>query len=141
MKRPEEVKREPIEHISWNGKLLAYIIRTELDPEKTTFLTPLDFNLQLGFVVYPANGEVARHVHRRLERNIVGTSEVLVIRKGRCEIDIYSDDRELVATRELRAGDITLMVSGGHGFRILEDTTFLEVKQGPYTGMDEKERF
>jgi hypothetical protein len=141
MKRPEEVKREPIEHISWNGKVLAYIIRTEMDPDKTTFLTPLDFNLQLGFVVYPENGEVARHVHRRLERHIVGTSEVLVIRKGRCEIDIYTDDRELVATRELRTGDITLMVSGGHGFRMLEDTTFLEVKQGPYTGMDEKERF
>ena len=34
-----------------------------------------------------------------------------------------------------------LMVGGGHGFRMLEDTVFLEVKQGPYTGLDEKERF
>ena len=37
---------EPIEHITWNDKPLAYIIRSEMNPEKTTFLTPLDFNLQ-----------------------------------------------------------------------------------------------
>ena len=47
----------------------------------------------------------------------------------------------LVATRELLPGDIMLMVGGGHGFRMLEDTVLLEVKQGPYTGLDEKERF
>lgn len=101
----------------------------------------MEFNLQFGFVVYPAQGEVARHVHRKLERHIVGTSEVLILKQGRCEIDIYNDDRELVTTRELRTGDVMLMVSGGHGFRMLEDTVLLEIKQGPYTGVDEKERF
>jgi uncharacterized protein with PhoU and TrkA domain len=132
---------EPIEHISWKGKPLAYIIRREIEPEKTTFLTPSELNFQLGFVVYPAGGEIARHLHRPLERHIVGTSEVLVVKTGRCEIDIYNDERELVATRELRKGDVMLMVGGGHGFRMLEDTVFLEIKQGPYTGLDEKERF
>lgn len=132
---------ECIEHISWDGQPLAYIIRTEMNPEKTTFLTPPEFNLQVGFVVYPAVGEIARHVHRPLERHIVGTSEVLVVKKGLCQIDIYNDDRELVATRELRAGDTMLMVGGGHGFRMLEDTVFLEIKQGPYSGLDEKVRF
>ena len=71
----------------------------------------------------------------------MGTSEVLIVRRGRCEMDIYNNERELVATRQLRQGDIMLMVDGGHGFRMLEDTVFLEVKQGPYTGVDEKERF
>ena len=56
-------------------------------------------------------------------------------------MDVYNDQRELVATRELRQGDLMLMVGGGHGFRMQEDTVFLEVKQGPYTGLDEKERF
>lgn len=71
----------------------------------------------------------------------MGTSEVLVVKAGHCLIDIYNDDRELVATRELHPGDIMLMVGGGHGFRMIEDTVFLEIKQGPYTGLDEKERF
>ena len=132
---------EHVEHIVWNGKPLAYIIRAEIDPQKTTFLTPLEFKQQVGFVVYPAGGEIQRHVHCPLERHLIGTSEVIIVRSGRCEIDIYNDERLLVASRELRPGDIMLMVAGGHGFRMLEDTVLLEVKQGPYTGLEEKERF
>jgi hypothetical protein len=71
----------------------------------------------------------------------VGTSEVLIVRKGRCEVDFFDDARSLVATRELGVGDVMLLLSGGHGFRVLEDTVFCEVKQGPYTGLVEKERF
>ena len=132
---------ELIENITWQGVPLAYIIRGKLNPTQTTFLTPPEFKQQVGFIVYPAGGEIQRHMHRPLERHLVGTSEVLIVRRGRCEIDIYNDERELVATRELAQGDIMLMVGGGHGFRMLEDTVFLEVKQGPYTGLDEKERF
>jgi quercetin dioxygenase-like cupin family protein len=132
---------EHIEQVMWHEKPLAYIIRAEMIPTKTAFVTPPEFKQQVGFVVYPAGGEIQRHDHRPLERHLVGTSEVLVIQRGRCEIDIYNDDRELVATRELRQGDIILTVAGGHGFRMLEDTVFLEVKQGHYTGVDDKERF
>jgi uncharacterized protein YjlB len=110
-------------------------------PDKTTFVTPPEFKQQVGFVVYPAGGEIHRHDHVPLERRLIGTSEVLVVQRGRCEVDIYDDERQLVTTRELRRGDIMLMVGGGHGFRMLEDTVFLEIKQGPYTGVDEKERF
>lgn len=131
-------------HLEWvhDGETpLVLIVRAAHDPEKTHFLTPPSFKQQVGFVVYEAGGEIRRHDHRPLERHLVGTSEVLVLRKGRCEIDIYNEARELVATRELRAGDVMLMVGGGHGFRMLEDTVFLEIKQGPYTGIDEKELF
>lgn len=132
---------EHVEKILWEGQPLAFIIRRELEPTQTTFLTPPDFKQQVGFVVYPKGGEIKRHVHLALPRNIVGTSEVLLVKRGSCVIDIYNDDRNLVASRELRAGDLMLMVGGGHGFRMLEDTVFVEVKQGPYVGVDEKERF
>lgn len=130
-----------VEHIMAAGRPLAYIIRATLAPTETTFLTPAEFKQQVGFVVYPAGGVIARHVHVALERRLVGTSEVILVRSGRCELDVYDDDRTLVATRELRAGDVMLMVGGGHGFRILEDTVLLEVKQGPYTGLEEKALF
>ena len=81
-----------------------------------------------------------RHLHLPLERHLVGTSEVLFVRKGRCILDVYDDAKQSVASREVKAGDVVLMVGGGHGFRMLEDTLFLEVKQGPYLE-DEKERF
>jgi hypothetical protein len=130
-----------VEIISWNDQPLAYIIRANPLPDRTTFLTPPEFKQQVGFIAYPQGGEIARHIHRPLERHLVGTSEVLVLLKGRCLLDVYNDERELVATRELQSGDIMLMVGGGHGFRMLEDTVFLEIKQGPYIGVEEKERF
>jgi hypothetical protein len=54
---------------------------------------------------------------------------------------VYTEGRELVATRDLGPGDLALMVAGGHGFDVREDTVLLEVKQGPYAGLEEKERF
>jgi hypothetical protein len=135
------VSPELFEKIEHDGKPLVYIIRGQLRPAQTTFLTPPEFKQQVGFVVYPRGGEVPRHLHKALPRQLVGTSEVLIVQKGRCLADIYDNDRKLVATRELGAGDVMLMVNGGHGLRMLEDTVFLEVKQGPYTGIDEKERF
>ena len=129
------------ERIPAEGPLLALLLSSRDDPDETTFPTPPELGLQVGFVVYPAGGEIQRHDHRPLERRIVGTPEVLVVRSGRCEVDLYDEERRQVATRELRAGDVILIAAGGHGFRMLEDTVLLEVKQGPYVGLDEKERF
>jgi hypothetical protein len=140
-KTEEKLSMDLVEAIAWQGQPLCYIVRRQLNPDQTTFLTPADLNLQVGYVVHPAGHEIQRHVHRQIERTVFGTCEVLVVRKGRCFIDVYSKERELVAMRELGEGDVMIMVAGGHGFRMLEDTVLLEVKQGPYPGIDEKERF
>ncbi|HTW93006.1 MAG TPA: hypothetical protein VMH22_15050 [bacterium] len=130
-----------IETISDQGQTLCMIVRAAQLPERTTFLTPPEFKQQVGFVVYPAGGKIVPHLHLQLERHLVGTSEVLIIERGRCLLDVYNDSKKLVATCELQVGDLMLMVGGGHGFRMLEDTVFLEVKQGPYLNVVEKERF
>lgn len=130
-----------IECITWNGAPLCYIVGRGLTPGRTTFLTPPESPLQVGFVLRDGGEEIPRHAHRPVERTISTTSEVLFVQRGRCRIDLYSDDRQHVASRELREGDLVVIVGGGHGFHILEDTTLLEIKQGPYLGADEKERF
>jgi hypothetical protein len=132
---------EPVQRICSGDLCLAYIIRASLVPGQTTFVTPPEAGLQIGFVVYPAGGEVPRHVHVPVERHLQSTCEALFVKRGRCEVDIYDDDHQLVASRELRAGDWILLVGGGHGFRMLEDTVLTEIKQGPYMGLNEKRRF
>jgi len=130
-----------VESIVRDGMLLAYIVRADTTSAATSFFTGDDAAFQAGFVVYPAGGAVVPHVHVPVVRTVVGTSEMLLVRQGRCIVDIYSDDRALVASRELATGDLVLLVAGGHGFRMLEDTVLFEVKQGPYSGQVEKERF
>jgi hypothetical protein len=133
--------QEPIERITAAGELLAIIVRHTFQPDKTTFITTDDLNQQLGFVVYPAGGEIMPHVHTDVERRTTGTQETLFVRSGLVEVDLYDNARQLVATRTLEPGDVLTLISGGHGFRMKEDTVLLEIKQGPYGGEQDKERF
>lgn len=130
-----------VEHITWHDQHVATIIRADYMPQRTTFLSPPGYYQQLGFVVYAAGGVVQRHVHLPLQRHLVGTPETLLIRKGRTEVELYAMDKSLIGTWTVGEGDIIQLVSGGHRFKCLEDTVFLEIKQGPYTGIVEKERF
>jgi len=130
-----------VERITYRDRVLACVIRADAEPNQTTFLTPPDYQMQLGFVVYPGSGAVPRHLHRPVERHVVGTPEVLLVRKGHCLMDTYDDDEQLVSTTELHQGDVIMLVAGGHGFRMVEDTVFLEVKQGPFNGPSDKRQF
>jgi hypothetical protein len=129
------------ETISHRGRIMCMIVRTEPVPEHTTFYTPNQFNLQVGKIVYPARSEIRRHTHRPMIRCVAGTTEVLVVQKGRMIVDIYTEDQVFLCSREMVSGDVLLLLGGGHGFHLLEDTVLLEVKQGPYVGPQEKELF
>lgn len=132
---------EPIEHVTWHGQFIATILRHDFRPRKTTFVTPDAYYQQTGLVVYPAGGVIKRHVHLPLQRHLVGTPEAILVREGTVEVDLYALDREPLGTWVLEKGDLIILAGGGHGFRCLEDTILLEVKQGPYTGLKEKELF
>lgn len=129
------------ETIVSNNQPLCYLIRKDVHPEHTTFITPPEGKQQVGFIVYPKGSVIARHTHKLLERHIIGMAEVVVVRSGHVEIEIYDDALNLVTTRDLYEGDVVLMVGGGHGFQVKEDTVLLEIKQGPYLGKDDKELF
>lgn len=130
-----------LETVTHQGKALCLIVRKAPSPDKTTFFTGNECNLQVGKVVYPAGGIIQRHDHRPVERHVTGTSEVLIVEKGRMIADIYTDARELHSSHELGPGDVVVLLGGGHGFRLLEDTILVEVKQGPYSAQQDKERF
>ncbi len=136
-----ETTVQPLEIVADGEVTLAIIVRAGYRPEDTKFLTESDALQQMGFICYPEGSEIPRHDHRPIERSIRGTSECLIVREGRTEMTLYNEQREAVCTRELTTGDVVLLMAGGHGFRQLEDTVLLEVKQGPYPGPDEKERF
>ena len=132
---------DEVEIITANGQVLCYVIPNSVHPEKTTFITPPEGKQQVGFIVYPKDGVIARHIHKPLERHIIGMAEVVVIRSGHCQIEVFDEALSLVAKRDLYQGDVVLMVGGGHGFKIKEDTVLLEIKQGPYLGVEDKELF
>lgn len=135
------MSRDGVERIGTADRPLCYIVSFAQLPQRTVFPFPDDVPLQAGYIAYPEAHEIPRHVHVPVERRSTGTTEVLLVLRGRCLLDVYDDERQLVATRELSEGAVMLMVGGGHGFRMLEPTVLFEVKQGPYIGAGEKERF
>jgi len=120
------------------NNLIAYIINTQTLPDKTTFVTTPDCQQQVGYIVYPENSEIPAHIHQPQHRELSKTTEVLVVISGRCLVDFYRENKTKLVTHLLEKDDVVIILDGGHGFRMLEDTTFLEVKQGPYHGTSEK---
>ena len=132
----------PVEIIASDESVpLAYIVSPRWLPSETTFMTPGDFSLQMGMIVYGAGQDIPAHVHLPITRQVEGTNECIVVRKGRCRVTIYDSRRKFVAERDLEVGSIILLLGGGHGFHLYEDTVLFEVKQGPYAGNKDKELF
>jgi len=130
-----------IEEVLCNGVLYALIIRRDFGGPGVHFFTPGEFSQQLGHMSHPTGHRIEPHVHREVLRNVRRTQEVLVIRKGRLRVDFYDEKRERVDVRTLEAGDLILLVQGGHGFEVLDACDMIEIKQGPYLGDEDKVRF
>jgi hypothetical protein len=93
--------------------------------------------LQVGVWNYDSGKRLLAHTHNDVARTIQRTHEALYVRKGRIEARIYNEARHLVETLIAGEGDILTLMSGGHGYTILEDgTQVLEVKNGPYLGAE-----
>ena len=90
---------DAVERIDGKSAVVALVVRGEAAASATTFVTAPEAPLQLGLFVYPKAGEVPRHTHRPLERHLTGTADVLVVRSGRCEVDLYDDDRRFITSR------------------------------------------
>ncbi len=85
--------------------------------------------------------KIQAHVHKPVPREVKYTQETLFVKKSLMKINFYNEQKEYLTTRTLETGDVILLVSGGHDFEMLEDTDMIEVKQGPYAGVEDKERF
>jgi len=130
-----------VERFEADGTLLAIVIRADVRPDGVRFYTADDSSLQVGLLGHRSGDTAQPHIHHPMRRVITNTLEVLHLRAGRMEVYVYDPQRRPVATVELNAGDTILLAAGGHGLKVTEDALILEVKQGPYLGVDDKEKF
>lgn len=130
-----------VEKIEYNGDLLAIIIRREYEPEGLEFFSEPHFGQQIAMMKHSAGHKISRHVHLSSLKQVNGVVETLLVLEGLIEAEFYNKNRELVGTFPLKTGDIAYLISGGHGFRMIEDSKIFEVKQGPYSEQEDKEKF
>jgi len=130
-----------IERVVNENTEFALIIRREYQSDGISFLTDPDSGLQIGYMKRESGFRIAPHVHLPVPRQVMMTQEVLFIKRGRVRVDFYDDDKKYLESRLLQTGDIVFLECGGHGLEMLEESEILEVKQGPYVGDGDKERF
>jgi len=130
-----------IHRILHQGRLLSIVIRSSFHKEGIEFFTPDDFSQQLAYMKRPKDYVIPPHVHNAVVREVQFTKEVLFIKSGRVRVDFYDDEKQYLESTVLETGDVILLAFGGHGFKMLEESEIMEVKQGPYVGEMDKVRF
>jgi len=130
-----------IENITHQEQLLATIVSDKFDRQGIHFFTPNELSQQLAYMHHPTGKIIEPHVHNPVHRDVFFTQEVLFIKKGKLRVDFYNNEQQYLESRVLQSGDVILLVTGGHGFEVLEEIEMIEVKQGPYVGEQDKTRF
>lgn len=140
MTQPES-KRATTEEVVIEGRLCAIVLKAVHDQQGIQFFTSNELSQQLASMSYPPGKIIGAHSHNPVRREVLYTQETLFIRKGKLRVDFYSDQQEYYCSRILGAGDVILLIAGGHGFEVLEALNMVEVKQGPYAGDMDKKAF
>ena len=132
---------ENIEKIFNGEELLAIIIGDNFHAVGITFITPDDYPHQLGYMNREKDYVIAPHVHNRVPRTVDFTQETLVVKSGVVRVDFYTQEQKYLESRIIYKGDIILLAAGGHGFKMIQPSEMIEIKQGPYAGAMDKVRF
>jgi hypothetical protein len=130
-----------LEKVYKKNMLLAILIRNDYSCEGIHFFSNDNESQQLGYMNRPEGYQIKPHRHNLVQREVHLTQEVLFIKSGKVRVDFYSNEQEYLESRILYKGDVILLSDGGHGFKMLETSEIIEVKQGPYCGGQDKVRF
>jgi hypothetical protein len=90
---------------------------------------------------YTKNHIISAHGHIPYIRKVKSTSEILIINKGELRVDFYNNKMKYLFSKILKKGDIIYLYESYHGFKILKNCSFTEIKQGPYRKRSDKKVF
>lgn len=121
-----------------DGKILArHILQEDIKPGLISFSNDNEFLQVVAWGHYEKGKYLQDHWHNEFERSAARTYEAVYIVKGAIEARIYDLDLVPVETLTVKQGEILILLESAHGYTILEDdTTVLEIKNGPFMGVE-----
>ncbi len=127
-----------------DGVILCRLIKVEDMKPGLNFFSKEEEFVQVGVWGHYEKGKyLQNHVHNYYERTAQRTYEALYMINGSMDVDIFTLEREYVETFNINKGEILILMECAHGYTITEDdTTVLEIKNGPFLGVDiDKSKF
>jgi len=123
------------------NNLISIYIRFDEISQSKEFLTEHYDEFQFGTFNLLRGEIIKKHIHKKQERIVTQTTEGIVVLTGSLEIDFFDEDEKFIEKITLNERDSVLILSGGHGIRVLDDCKFIEFKQGPYIADIDKKYF
>ncbi len=106
--------------------ILIRAIRTGSLPQ-----TAIEEPLQLITIKHPKGKHLVAHTNPPVNLKTISVQECVVMRKGKIRMNLYGTDDKFFKSIILKSGDTFILQRGGHSFDFLEDSEFIEVKNGP----------
>jgi mannose-6-phosphate isomerase-like protein (cupin superfamily) len=130
-----------VKDIIIDKKIVAKVFRYKNKKFKgIKFYTASNLNMQVGSMCHVKNHLIKPHFHINRKKIIKQMSELLIIFSGQLKVDFYNKNKLKAKSIIINKKDMILLISGGHGFKVLKKLEMLEIKQGPFTGEKDKIR-
>ena len=121
-----------------DGKILARPIKQEdIKPGLISFSNDDEFLQVVAWGHYEKGKYLQDHWHNKFSRNAERTYEAVYVVKGAIEARLFDLELVPVETLVVNQGEMLILLESAHGYTILEeDTTVLEIKNGPFLGVE-----
>jgi len=130
-----------IKNISVEKKIVAKVFKYQNKSFKgIKFFTASNLNMQVGLMGHSKNHIIKPHFHINRKKIVKQMSELLIIFSGQLKVFFYNKKKLRAKSLILNKKDMILLISGGHGFKVLKKLEMLEIKQGPFVGEKDKMR-
>ena len=120
-----------------DGKILArHITPDDIKPGLISLTGDDEFLQVVAWGHYEKGKYLQDHWHNEFERTAMRTYEAVYVVKGAIEARLFDLNLVPVETLTVKQGELLILLESAHGYTILEDdTTVLEIKNGPFMGV------
>lgn len=137
------MSKDGIRRIESNGRLNAIVVLPGYKSDGFEVFTPTDRVLQLGINTREKGFSAPAHLHPpsdcdKKEDAIRG--EIVVVQSGKIRLTLLNLEGAIVESLTLEAGAAAVFYEG-HSVEFLEESSVLEIKQGPYPGPDKDKKY
>ena len=130
-----------VKNIIIDKKIVAKVFRHNKKKFKgIKFFTPDYLGMQVGSMNHSKNHIIKPHFHINRKKIVKEMSELLIIFSGQLKVFFYKKNKLRAKSVIINKKDMILLISGGHGFKVLKRLEMLEIKQGPFVGEKDKMR-
>lgn len=120
-----------------NGQLLHFIHRaTDFGKREELIKETQMLQLCSQFISSGTKFAAHRHISKKVSISETTAQEAWVVISGKVQARYYDVDDSLISEHLLGQGDVSVTLSGGHGYTVLEDSLIYEFKTGPYLGVE-----